>query len=53
MSNAEYWPEQHTVSERLNILKDLEASLRVAQGQEDEAREYYTREAINALNYGN
>jgi hypothetical protein len=48
----DYYPHQHTAYERLSIMQDLEASKRVAETHGDEARQYYTQEAINALNHG-
>lgn len=49
MTYEDQYPTQHTTSEQQIILRDLHNSLRNARMGGDEAREYYTQEAINAL----
>lgn len=41
--------EQYNEQEKLSIMNDLSDSLRNARNQRDEARIYYTQEAINAV----
>lgn len=41
--------DPHNEQEKLRIMNDLSDSLRNAKAQGDQAREYYTQEAMNAL----